>query len=106
MVIDVGISKYYGKQTQHSHLLSSSLSPAHSISPQISTDLGLFRTEMELGGGGVQPNSRRTRVDTNYTWFVVFILILGGHLAALEIIENNDGTQSVYALYPGGKRLV
>ncbi|KAG0297810.1 hypothetical protein BGZ96_004739 [Linnemannia gamsii] len=30
----------------------------------------------------------------------------GGHLAALEIIENDDGTQSVYALYPGGKRLV
>lgn len=31
---------------------------------------------------------------------------LGGHLAALEIIEHNDGTQSVYALYPGGKRMV
>lgn len=31
---------------------------------------------------------------------------LGGHLAALEIIEHNDGTQSVYALYPGGKRKV
>ncbi|KAF9140827.1 hypothetical protein BG015_001506 [Linnemannia schmuckeri] len=30
----------------------------------------------------------------------------GGHLAALEIIENDDGSQSVYALYPGGKRLV
>ncbi|KAG0278249.1 hypothetical protein BGZ95_004371 [Linnemannia exigua] len=30
----------------------------------------------------------------------------GGHLAVLEIIENDDGTQSVYALYPGGKRLV
>ncbi|KAF9297683.1 hypothetical protein BGZ74_009696 [Mortierella antarctica] len=30
----------------------------------------------------------------------------GGHLAALEIIEHNDGTESVYALYPGGKRKV
>ncbi|KAG0204485.1 hypothetical protein BGX28_003579 [Mortierella sp. GBA30] len=30
----------------------------------------------------------------------------GGHLAALEIIESSDGTQSVYALYPGGKRLL
>ncbi|KAG0051909.1 hypothetical protein BGZ83_003188 [Gryganskiella cystojenkinii] len=27
----------------------------------------------------------------------------GGHVAALEIIENPDGTQSVYALYPTGK---
>lgn len=33
-------------------------------------------------------------------------LFLGGHLAALEIVENDDGSQSVYALYPGGKRLV
>ncbi|KAI8600473.1 Metallo-dependent phosphatase-like protein [Dissophora ornata] len=30
----------------------------------------------------------------------------GGHLAALEIIENGDGTENVYALYPGGKRLL
>ncbi|KAF9426109.1 hypothetical protein BGZ94_006940 [Podila epigama] len=30
----------------------------------------------------------------------------GGHLAALEIIEHDDGTESVYALYPGGKLLV
>ncbi|KAG0330128.1 hypothetical protein BGZ99_007991 [Dissophora globulifera] len=28
----------------------------------------------------------------------------GGHLAALEILENGDGTETVYALYPGGKR--
>ncbi|GJJ72430.1 hypothetical protein EMPS_04787 [Entomortierella parvispora] len=30
----------------------------------------------------------------------------GGHVGALEIIENNDGTQSVYALYPTGRLLV
>ncbi|KAF9110477.1 hypothetical protein BGX27_006301 [Mortierella sp. AM989] len=30
----------------------------------------------------------------------------GGHLAALEIIEEGEGKQSVYALYPGGKRLL
>ncbi|KAF9183196.1 hypothetical protein BGZ50_004388 [Haplosporangium sp. Z 11] len=28
----------------------------------------------------------------------------GGHLAALEILENDDGTQNLFALYPGGKR--
>ncbi|KAG0248751.1 hypothetical protein BG011_009937 [Mortierella polycephala] len=28
----------------------------------------------------------------------------GGHLAVLEILENDDGTQNVFALYPGGKR--
>ncbi|KAI1318682.1 hypothetical protein EDD11_005975 [Mortierella claussenii] len=30
----------------------------------------------------------------------------GGHLAALEILEEDNGKQSVYALYPGGKRLL
>ncbi|KAG0265634.1 hypothetical protein DFQ27_000509 [Actinomortierella ambigua] len=30
----------------------------------------------------------------------------GAHLAALEIIDNKDGSQTVHALYPGGKILV
>ncbi|KAF9919123.1 hypothetical protein BX616_001174 [Lobosporangium transversale] len=28
----------------------------------------------------------------------------GGHLAALEILEDGDGKETVFALYPGGKR--
>lgn len=30
-------------------------------------------------------------------------VFLGGHLAALEIIEHEDGQESVHALYPGGR---
>ncbi|KAF9165127.1 hypothetical protein DFQ26_000571 [Actinomortierella ambigua] len=30
----------------------------------------------------------------------------GAHLAALEIVDNKDGSQTVHALYPGGKILV
>lgn len=96
MVIDVGISKYYGMTA--SYLLFFAF---FAFYLRRSTDLVRWKYGKPDGLVFIYGFCWRTNLIVR-----LLFLFLGGHLAALEIVENDDGSQSVYALYPGGKRLV
>ncbi|KAG0220133.1 hypothetical protein BGX31_011077 [Mortierella sp. GBA43] len=70
---------------------------------QVKKALGVKRL---ISGHTPQYDTGKVLSICNGSYLVIDVGIsnyYGAHLAALEIIEHDNGEQSVYALYPGGK---